>query len=273
MTGRIAIFRRGPRQRAVARPGGFPYAARGLGWPGLRAAASGPAVDRPIRAAGRALATILATILATTACGANDHGHSGQAGATHGAASPHGTAATPLPSPRPLSALLLRLSDLPAGYIPRPLDDRNLPSGLTGCRALEELMANGIGTHEQVEFFRFPLGPWIDEAVTKPATGTAAKLSGTLARALAGCASVTVTEEGQRVRLTLSPATAAGAGPRAHAYHATGNLHGMALSMDIVLVPAGSVILLLTNTSVAGPADKALTARAARTALRRALSA
>jgi hypothetical protein len=131
-------------------------------------------------------------------------------------------------------------------------------------------MSSGTGLHEQVEFFRLPLGPWLDEAVIRPTGATAGDLTRSLANALARCGSVTVTEEGHRVRLSLTPAATPPSGGQAHAYRASGVLGGIPLSMDIVLVPAAGVILLVTNTALAGPPDPALTAKVTSAAVRRA---
>ncbi len=167
---------------------------------------------------------------------------------------------------------MLRLGDLPTGFIVRPLDRRNLPSNLTGCQRLEKLLGSGTVVHEQVEFFRFPIGPWLDEAVMMPVGRTAGELTGELAKALAGCDSVTVTEQGYRVRLALAPAAASRSGGQTHAYSAVGTLRGIQLSIDIVLAQAGAVILLVTNTSLAVPVDAALTAKVVSAAVRRAAS-
>jgi len=110
------------------------------------------------------------------------------------------------------------------------------------------------------------------------AGGTAARLTAALARAIARCSSVTVTEEGYRVTLALAPApapasAASAAGREAHAYRATGALGGIPLEMDIVLTRVGGVVLLLTNTSLGGTADPALTATAVRAAAARAARA
>jgi hypothetical protein len=217
-------------------------------------------------AAGRALAAAVVAGLAVTGCGTG-----GSAGPRQSASTAQ--AATPAPAPAAppsVGQLMLRLSDLPAGFIVRPLDRRNLPSNLTGCERLEGLMSSGTGSHEQVEFFRLPLGPWLDEAVIRPVGVTAGDLTRKLADALARCGSVAVTEEGHRVRLSLAPGSAPPSGGQAHTYRASGVLAGIPLSMDIVLVPAASVTLLVTNTSLAGPPDPALTAKVTNAAVRRA---
>jgi hypothetical protein len=166
--------------------------------------------------------------------------------------------------------VVLRQADLPPGFVSRPFNERNLPTQLTGCPRLEALVAGAGWAHKQVEFFKAPFGPWIDEAVISPAHGAANRLSGKLTSALAGCRSVTVTEEGHRVRLALAPASAPPGAVQAHAYRASGQLAGIALNMDIVLARAGGVILLVTNTSIIGPTDASLTAQAVRAAAQRA---
>jgi hypothetical protein len=179
--------------------------------------------------------------------------------------------AVPPPSAAELKRRVLRLRDLPHGFVRRPLTSRNLPSQLTGCRRLEALTGHKAGRHEQVEFFRLPIGPWFDEAVIAPVHRSAMGLSEDLAKAIAGCSSVTVTEEGERVRLALTPESAAiAAGDETHAYHATGRLGGIPLTMEIVLIRSGTLVLLLTNTSVAGTVDPALTEKIARAAAARA---
>jgi hypothetical protein len=220
---------------------------------------------RFMRAAGHAVAGMLVTGLAVSGCGLG------------GPAGPHPSVsarrpATPTPPPAPPRApgQLLRVGDLPAGFIARPLDRRNLPSQLTGCPRLEGLVASGTGVHRQAEFFRLPVGPWVDEALITPAGATATQLAGKLTRALAGCDSVTVTEEGHRVRLALAPAPDRPAGGESRAYRATGAWHGIPLAMDVVLAPAGGLVLLLTTTAVGGPADPALTANVLGAAVRRA---
>jgi hypothetical protein len=211
---------------------------------------------------------VMPTALAVTACGAA------------GESNPHDTAqaapaasqqpATPPAPPADLTALVLRRRDLPRGFVSRPLTSRNLPSQLTGCRRLQLLTGHAIGRHEQVEFFRLPIGPWLDEAVMVPAHGSAAELSAALAKAIAGCAAVTVTEEGVRVRLSLAPGAAIAAGQETHAFRARGKFGGLPLRMDIVLIRSGGVVVLLTNTALAGTIDSALTATVARAAARAA---
>ncbi|HUK71046.1 MAG TPA: hypothetical protein VLW50_20170 [Streptosporangiaceae bacterium] len=225
-------------------------------------------------AAARALAGVLALGLAVAGCGSGSHPQPRQRAAAgphqHAATGPAAAPDSPSQSPRGPQATVLRLADLPQGFIVRPLDSRNLPSQLTGCHGLQALLAGGTGPHAQVEFFRVPLGPWIDEAVLSPAGGAARDRIAKLADALASCRSVTVTEEGDRVRLVLAPAAAPAAGAQAHAYRATGTMAGIPLSMDIVLARAGRLVLLVSNTSVTGPADSAVTAQAVRAAVRRA---
>jgi hypothetical protein len=234
-------------------------------WPAARRR---PAVRRALT---WALCCGLPAALAVTACGAPS-GKPHDPARTSPAASRQPTA-SPAP-PADLKALVLRRGDLPGGFVPRPLTSRNLPSELTGCRRLQELTARAIGDHEQVEFFRLPIGPWLDEAVIAPAKGSAAELSDALAKAIAGCASVTVTEEGQRVRLALEPGRAVSpaieAGQQTHTFRATGRFGGLPLSMDIVLIRAGGVVVLLTNTALAGAIDSALTAKVAHAAARAA---
>jgi hypothetical protein len=224
-----------------------------------------------MRAAARALAGVLALGLGVAGCGSGSHpGPRPHAVASPAAAAP----ASPSASPRGLQATVLRLADLPPGFIVRPLNGRNLPSQLTGCHRLQTLLAVGTGPHEQVEFYMIPFGPWIDEAViSQPGGAPPSSLMGELAGVLASCHSVTVTEEGRRVRLALAPAKAPAATGQALAYRATGRYAGIPLSMDIVLAPAGRLILLVTNTSVTGPADPAVTAQAVRAAVQRAARA
>jgi len=233
--------------------------------------------------------------LALAACGTGPR-HPAQAGRPAAPSLP--PAASSPARPADLKRLVLGLGDLPPGFVARPLTSRNLPSDLTGCAGLQQLTGDSIGRHEQAEFFRPPIGPWIDEAVIAPASrpaasgsaaggsagGTAARLTAALARAIARCSSVTVTEEGYRVTLALAPApapasaapaaaAASAAGREAHAYRATGALGGIPLEMDIVLTRVGGVVLLLTNTSLGGTADPALTATAVRAAAARAARA
>jgi hypothetical protein len=235
-----------------------------------------PAARRPpVGAVRRALTWVLCcglpAALAVTACGAAGGKPHGPA-VTSPAASRQPTA--PPSPPADLKALVLHKRDLPRGFVSHPLTSRNLPSELTGCRRLQALIARGVGKHEQAEFFRLPIGPWIDEAVIAPARGTAAALSAALAKVIAGCASVTVTEEGQRVRLTLVPGRAVSpaiqAGREAHAFRASGRFGGLPLTMDIVLIHAGGVVVLLTSTALAGTIDPGLTATVARAAAARA---
>lgn len=185
------------------------------------------------------------------------------------------------PGPGGLRSGLLSLADLPSGFVTRPLTARNLPTDLTGCPPLERLMTGALGRHEQAEFFRPPLGPWIDEAIIEPRGGKPEQIAGRLAKAIDGCDSVTVTEEGHRVllRITSDPAptpapvvTPVG-GRVTRSYRATGSLGGFGLRMDIVLGHAGSSIVLLTDTALASAMDPALTAQAARIALDRAARA
>ncbi|MGE5286965.1 MAG: hypothetical protein ACM3ML_07140 [Micromonosporaceae bacterium] len=228
-----------------------------------------------------ALAWALPATLAVTACSA---GSQAKPRATAPATAPAARQATPSQSQQPivpppsaaeLKKRVLRLRDLPHGFVRRPLTSRNLPSHLTGCQRLGVLTGRGAGRHEQAEFFQPPAGPWLNEAVIAPVHRSAASLSGELAKAMGGCSSVTVTEEGQRVRLALAAAPGApgvtiAAGDETHAYHATGWLGGIPLTMDIVVIRSGTLVLLLTNTSVAGTVDPALTAKAARAAAARA---
>jgi hypothetical protein len=229
---------------------------------------------RRVRTARQALTWALCCVaiaLAATACGAAGGSKPHDPARTSPAASRHPSAA-PSP-PADLTALLLRRRDLPRGFVSRPLTSRNLPSELTGCRRLQELTGRAVGRHEQVEFFRLPIGPWLDEAVIVPASGSAAELSAALAKAIAGCGSVTVTEEGERVRLAISPGrsvSTAIAGQETHAFRARGRFGGFPLRMDIVLIRSGSVVVLLTNTALAGTIDPALTATVARAAGARA---
>ncbi|MDX6433286.1 MAG: hypothetical protein QOE54_5652 [Streptosporangiaceae bacterium] len=197
-------------------------------------------------------------------------GRHGPSALPSSAAEPRASYARPA-SVTELKAALLGSEDLPAGFIPRPLTGRNLPTHLTGCRPLQELMAGGIGPQAQVEFFRLPFGPWIDEAIMQPSHGSADQVNGRLAAALAGCDSVTVTEEGHRVRLAL--AAVRPPMPGAHAYQATGRLRGLWLRMGIVLVPAGRCVLLLANAALGEAADPALTDQVSATALRKAARA
>jgi hypothetical protein len=111
----------------------------------------------------------------------------------------------------------------------------------------------------QVEFFEPPLGPWIDEAITRPAGPVT--MTRRIATALNGCGKVTVTEEGHQVQLSVASATAPKAGDEAHAYRATGQFHGIGLEMDVILIRTGRSLLLLTNASLAGSVDPALTAK------------
>jgi hypothetical protein len=183
--------------------------------------------------------------------------------------------ATPSPVAPPASgdqkSALLTVADLPGGFVDRPLTARNLPSGLTGCPPLERLVTGALGNHEQAEFFRPPLGPWIDEALLRPRGEDAAHAAGRLGAAIDGCPEVTVTEEGHRVTLRLAPATASPQDPGVtRAYRATGTLGGFALRMDVVLGHAGGSVVLLTNTALAGDMDQALTVRAMKTALDKA---
>lgn len=157
---------------------------------------------------------------------------------------------TPHASAAQLKAALLSADDLPAGFIERPLTSRNLPTDLSGCPRLRDLMARGARPHAQAEFFRPPLGPWIDEAIMQPAHGSANEVASRLAAALSGCGSVTVTEEDQRVRLTLSPAEPPQPSGRTHAWQASGTLRGLRLRMRIVLANTGRSVLLIT---AAGP--------------------
>ena len=225
-----------------------------------------------------ALAWALPAALAVTACSAGGQARPrATAPAARQATAGHSPSVSQQPVVPPLSAAELRarvlhLRDLPQGFVRRPLTSRNLPSQMTGCRPLEAVTGSGMGRHEQVEFFLLPIGPWLDEAVISPVHRSAASLSGELAKTMDGCSSVTVTEEGQRVRLALTPAPGAAiaAGDETHAYHATGKLGGIPLTMDIVLVRSGTLVLLLTNTSVAGTVDPALTAKVARAAAARA---
>jgi hypothetical protein len=243
-------------------------------WPAAR---SRPAHgERRVRASRRALmlalCCVMPTALAATACGAAGESNprdTAQAApaASQPAASRQPAAPTP---PADLTALVLRRRDLPRGFVSRPLTSRNLPSELTGCRRLQQLTGHAIGRHEQVEFFRLPIGPWLDEAVMVPAHGSAAELSAALAKAIAGCAAVTVTEEGERVRLSLAPGAAIAAGQEAHAFRAGGKFGGIPLRMDIVLIRSGGVVMLLTNTALAGTIDSALTTTVARAAAARA---
>jgi hypothetical protein len=186
---------------------------------------------------------------------------------------PPATSSPQPPPPADLQTLLLRRGDLPSGFTARQLTSRNLPSDLTGCAPLQQLTGDSIGRHAQAEFFQMPIGPWIDEAVIAPAGKPAATLTATLAKAIAGCSSVTVTEGGQRVRLALTPATVSAAGDETHGYHATGTLGGIPLDMDIVLIRTGGLVLLVTNTSIGGTTDPALTATATRAAAARAAHA
>src|SRR6266487_4392132 len=143
--------------------------------------------------------------LALAACGTGPR-HPAQAGQSAAPSLP--PAASSPARPADLKRLVLGLGDLPPGFVARPLTSRNLPSDLTGCAGLQQLTGDSIGRHEQAEFFRPPIGPWIDEAVIAPASRPAARLTAALARAIARCSSVTVTEEGYRVTLALAPAPA-----------------------------------------------------------------
>jgi hypothetical protein len=145
------------------------------------------------------------------------------------------------------------------------LTSRNLPGNLTGCPALERLMAGDARPQAEVEFFEAPLGPWIDEAIVRPAQPTT--MTRRIATALNGCDTVTVTEEGHQVQLKVAPATAPKVGDEAHAYRATGQFHGIGLEMDVLLLRAGRSVLLLTNASLAGSVDPSLTTKVAQTAV------
>lgn len=229
-------------------------------------------------AVARALASLLAAALLLSGCGNGPRvppRHAPSVRADPAATAGAGAALTP---PNDLSARLLRRGDVPAGFILRPLTGRNLPSSLTGCRPLEKMINGGVGPHKQVEFFRLPVGPWIDEAVILPSRAPATELAARLARAIERCDSVTVTEEGQRVALKLSAtappllATALPATVRdvLHAYRATGELRGRRLSMQITLVPAGGLLLLITTTALAAASSPALTSHVVRAAVERA---
>lgn len=172
---------------------------------------------------------------------------------------------TPHASAAQLKAALLSADDLPAGFIERPLTSRNLPTDLSGCPRLRDLMARGARPQAQAEFFRPPLGPWIDEAIMQPAHGSANEVASRLAAAL-------VTEEDQRVRLTLSPAEPPQPSGRTHAWQASGTLRGLRLRMRIVLANTGRSVLLIT---AAGPrtAGLDLIDRLAATAAHKAVRA
>lgn len=195
---------------------------------------------------------------------------------TQDPAPPHATSSVRHPQSAPTTptvpktpkAALLSLGDLPSGFVTRPLTSRNLPGDLTGCPALERLMDGDARPQAQVEFFDPPLGPWIDEAIVRPAEP--ATMTRRIATALNGCGEVSVTEEGHTVRLAVASATAPQVGDEAHAYRATGQLHGIGLEMDVLLVRTGRSVLLLTNASLAGAVDPALTAKVTRTAVTKA---
>ncbi len=232
------------------------------------------------RALGGFLAGVVVAGMALGGCGSGDRPPDSHPASTRSApdgASGPGSAGTS-PSLADLRARLLRLGDLPSGFIPRPLTRRNLPSDLTGCAPLEKVMAGGIGRHEQVEFFRLPFGPWIDEAVIQPAHAGAAETTARLAAAIDDCSSVTVTEEGERVELALSKAAPITSptsvrkvtGRGMHTYRGTGELRGVGLSLQIVLARAGHLVLLITNTGLGRTPDPELGAKVVRAALARA---
>lgn len=192
--------------------------------------------------------------------------------------SPAATPKSQPPNPRrasaaQLKAVLLSADDLPAGFIERPLTSRNLPAHLTGCQPLQDLMAGGAQPQEQVEFFRPPFGPWVDEAITRPTHGSAKETTTRLAAALTGCGAVRVTEEGHHVTLTLSPAKAPQAGDSAHAWRASGRLRGLRLQMSIVLASTGRSVVLVTSARLGGTAGPDLTDQVAVTAARKAARA
>lgn len=229
-------------------------------------------------AVARALASLLAAAVVLSGCG--NGGRMPPRPAPSVRADPTATAGAgaALTPPNDLSARLLRRGDVPAGFMLRPLTSRNLPSSLTGCRPLEKMINGGVGRHKQVEFFRPPVGPWIDEAVILPSRAPATELAARLAKAIERCDSVTVTEEGQRVALKLSamaPTVLATAVPATvrdalHVYRATGELRGIGLSMQITLLPAGALLLLITTTALATTSNPALTNHVVRAAVERA---
>jgi hypothetical protein len=171
-----------------------------------------------------------------------------------------------------LTPALLTLADLPPGFRSEPLTVRNLPSLIHGCAGLEELQTTGIGDQAQAEWTRGAFDAYVDEAVIQPRGDTAAGLVEKTSKALNACGSVKVTEEGLSVTLTTTPLALAKVGDASYAWHATGEYAGISMAMNVVLVQAGSLVVLLAQTHVSGATDDALTLQAAQVAVTRAMA-
>lgn len=189
-----------------------------------------------------------------------------------GSPTPLVTATAPITtSSARLSPALLTLADLPAGFTRHALGAKNLPSLIHGCPGLEVLQQTGIGDIAQGEWADGGLtSDYIDEAVIEPKGATAAELVAQSAKALDGCGSVQVVEEGFGVTLTAKPLTLAETGDASHAWKTTGRYAGIPMELNVVLIQQGELVVLLAQTHISGRADDALTLRAAKAAAARA---
>jgi hypothetical protein len=232
-----------------------------------------------VGSSGVALAVAMAVGLSgcggssTTASSAPTNGASSPVTST---TAPPATSATPSAmtstSSAKLAPALMTLADLPSGFRSESLTIRNLPSLIGGCAGLSELQATGIGDQAQAEWTRGALDAYIDEVVIQPQNDTAAGLVSKTAQALNACGSVTVTEEGLSVKLTATSLPLAKVGDQSFAWHTTGSYAGISMQMNVVMVQAGSLVVLLAETHVSGATDDALTLQAAQAATARALA-